>query len=66
MTPPIIENKTALKNCISKANQSFVGNPEDWNKEQLRAMALFTWIGFTILFIVWLVFPEYRFYKLYQ
>ena len=44
----------------------FDGNPEDWNKEQLRAMALFTWIGFTILFIVGLIFPEYRFYKLYQ
>lgn len=43
----------------------FDGNSEDWSTEQLRAMALFTWIGFTILFIVGLIFPEYRFYKLY-
>lgn len=44
----------------------FLDMEADWNKEQLRAMALFTWIGFTILFIVGLIFPEYRFYKLYQ
>ena len=39
----------------------FLDMEADWNKEQLRAMALLTWIGFTILFIVGLVFPEYRF-----
>ena len=44
----------------------FLDMEADWNKEQLRAMALFTWIGFTIFFIVGLIFPEYRFYKLYQ
>ena len=44
----------------------FLDMEADWNKEQLRAMALFTWIGFTILFIVGLIFPEYRFYKLYS
>ena len=44
----------------------FLDMEADWNKEQLRAMALFTWIGLTILFIVGLIFPEYRFYKLYQ
>ena len=44
----------------------FLDMEADWNKEQLRAMTLFTWIGFTILFIVGLIFPEYRFYKLYQ
>lgn len=41
----------------------FLDMEADWNKEQLRAIALFTWIGFTILFIVGLIFPEYRFYK---
>ncbi len=41
----------------------FLDMEADWNKEQLRAMALFAWIGFTILFIVGLIFPEYRFYK---
>lgn len=35
-----------------------------WNKEQLRAMALFLWIAFTILFIIGLIYPEFRFYKL--
>lgn len=35
-----------------------------WNKEQLRAMALFLWIAFTILFIIGLISPEFRFYKL--
>lgn len=35
-----------------------------WNEEQLRAMALFLWIGFTILFIIGLIYPEFRFYKL--
>ena len=44
----------------------FLDMEADWNKEQLRAMALFTWIGFTILFVIGLIFPEYRFYKLYQ
>ena len=34
-----------------------------WNKEQLRAMALFLWIAFTILFIIGLIYPEFRFYK---
>ena len=43
----------------------FLDMEADWSTEQLRAMALFTWIGFTILFIVGLIFPEYRFYKLY-
>lgn len=42
----------------------FNGTPEDWNTEQLRAMALFTWIGFTILFVIGLIYPEYRFYKI--
>jgi hypothetical protein len=41
-----------------------MGSPEDWNTEQLRAMALFTWIGFTILFVIGLIYPEFRFYKL--
>ena len=35
-----------------------------WNEEQLRAMALFLWIAFTILFIMGLIYPEFRFYKL--
>ncbi|MGL3046003.1 hypothetical protein ACSJMR_13215 [Acinetobacter pecorum] len=35
-----------------------------WNEEQLRAMALFLWIAFTILFIIGLIYPEFRFYKL--
>ena len=35
-----------------------------WNKEQLRAMALFLWTAFTILFIIGLIYPEFRFYKL--
>ncbi|MDC4750633.1 hypothetical protein NQ853_18970 [Acinetobacter baumannii] len=34
-----------------------------WNEEQLRAMALFLWIAFTILFIIGLIYPEFRFYK---
>ena len=42
----------------------FNGTPEDRNTEQLRAMALFTWIGFTILFVIGLIYPEFRFYKL--
>ena len=42
----------------------FNGTPEDWNTEQLRAMALFTGIGFTILFVIGLIYPEFRFYKL--
>ena len=41
-----------------------MGSPEDWNTEQLRAMALFIWIGFTILFVIGLIYPEFRFYKL--
>ena len=35
-----------------------------WNEEQLRAMALFLWIAFTILFVIGLIYPEFRFYKL--
>lgn len=35
-----------------------------WNEEQIRAMALFLWIAFTILFIMGLIYPEFRFYKL--
>lgn len=35
-----------------------------WNEEQLRAMALFLWIAFTILFVIGLLYPEFRFYKL--
>ena len=35
-----------------------------WNEEQLRAMALFLWIAFTIFFIIGLIYPEFRFYKL--
>ena len=27
-------------------------------------MALFFWIGFSILFVIGLIYPEYRFYKL--
>ena len=42
----------------------FNGTPEDWNTEQLRDMALFTWIGFPILFVIGLIYPEFRFYKL--
>ena len=42
----------------------FSGAPEDWNPEQLRAMALFIWIGFSILFVIGLIYPEFRFYKL--
>ena len=44
----------------------FLDMEADWNKEQLRAMALFTWIGFTILFIVGLIFFFFWFYKLYS
>lgn len=42
----------------------FNGSPEDWNTEQLRAMALFLWIGFTILFLIGLIYPEFRCYRL--
>uniref|UniRef100_UPI001C554930 hypothetical protein n=1 Tax=Acinetobacter sp. YH16049 TaxID=2601188 RepID=UPI001C554930 len=35
-----------------------------WNEAQLRAIALFLWIAFTILFIIGLIYPEFRFYKL--
>ena len=35
-----------------------------WNEEQLRAMALFLWIAFTILFVIGLLYPAFRFYKL--
>ena len=35
-----------------------------WNEGQLRAMALFLWVAFTILFVIGLIYPEFRFYKL--
>ncbi|AXY55453.1 hypothetical protein CDG60_01850 [Acinetobacter chinensis] len=42
----------------------FNGSPEEWNTEQLRAMALFLWIGFTVLFLIGLIYPEFRCYRL--
>ena len=35
-----------------------------WNEEQVKMMTLFLWIGFSILFVIGLIYPEYRFYKL--
>lgn len=43
-----------------------LGNSEEWNTEQLRAMALLLWICFSILFVVGLIYPELRFYKHYS
>ena len=35
-----------------------------WNEEKVKMMTLFLWIGFSILFVIGLIYPEYRFYKL--
>lgn len=35
-----------------------------WNEEQVKMMTLFLWVGFSILFVIGLIYPEYRFYKL--
>lgn len=35
----------------------------DWNTEQIRLMTLFLWFGYTILFLIGLFYPEYRFFK---
>lgn len=37
---------------------------EEWTKDQVIMMAWFFWIGFTILFLIGLFNPEFRFYKL--
>lgn len=34
------------------------------NEEQVKMMTLFLWVGFSILFVIGLIYPEYRFYKL--
>lgn len=35
----------------------------DWNTEQIRLMTLFLWLIYTILFLIGLFYPEYRFFK---
>ena len=36
----------------------------EWTKDQVIMMAWFFWIAFTILFLIGLFHPEFRFYKL--
>jgi hypothetical protein len=35
----------------------------DWSTEQIRLMTLFLWLIYTILFLIGLFHPEYRFFK---
>ena len=35
-----------------------------WSEKQVRMMALFFWISFSILFVIGLIYPEFRFYRL--
>lgn len=37
---------------------------EEWSKDQVVMMAWFFWIALTILFLIGLFNPEFRFYKL--
>ena len=42
----------------------FLDMEAKWNEEQVRMMALFFWISFSILFVIGLIYPEFRFYRL--
>ena len=44
---------------VFKTSQS-----EKWTEDQVIMMAWFFWIAFTILFLIGLFNPEFRFYKL--
>lgn len=35
-----------------------------WNVEQIRLMTIFIWVCFTVLFLIGLFYPEYRFLRL--
>ncbi|CAM9280114.1 MULTISPECIES: hypothetical protein [unclassified Acinetobacter] len=41
-----------------------ISQSEEWTKDQVIMMAWFFWIAFTILFLIGLFNPEFRFYKL--
>ncbi|MCO8060341.1 MULTISPECIES: hypothetical protein [Acinetobacter] len=42
----------------------FLDMEANWSEEQVRMMALFFWISFSILFVIGLIYPEFRFYRL--
>ena len=41
----------------------FLDMEANWSEEQVRMMALFFWISFSILFVIGLIYPEFRFYR---
>ena len=42
----------------------FLDMEASWSEKQVRMMALFFWISFSILFVIGLIYPEFRFYRL--